>query len=632
MFNIKIKAETESFVTEEYGTFGWPIKYFDKAQNLNEEYNYTSFNLRIDDNTKPILFIENTDLLIENNASRFLDDKKLLNGTSTDWSNEITLKFPRIVSESSNDNLAYYLKINYFRQKNNNATSSQIGSLFTNSNFNTLFASLDTPNIGNTDYIFQQVTDERFTFIEGELQNGKTFSGVAQSGANFDDNRVILHAQMLFPKKTSGEFYQSSNSVLNEGFSLEGSFNQMSFLKTDIYSYVQSIEENENTELIKILDIAAYNGFPGRKEDLFILGLSKSEFTALKNVTGLSTLHARYIGLENITSFPAEDINGIPYNKYKLNVQGLNHNGILTKVFPPSDIFVYTYSDFVFSSKGFSNSEPKKKDNTEYIYYSKDGNYIGGNEISDKVYIVTQQEYNTAKQTKKWFLINKFSNLLLENNKSIINTEFTNDAYLVFHEAALTGNKLTALWIAHTVKNALISKRYNRGAKTFNQLIKTGYSSAKSADKQKNIPTNNLNMNQVYARFALIDLLTKGDDPTAKSYFWDGLDLFTKKGELDHPKFKQYKSVTIKATHLKAAIDFWNIPENKNKVNSKSVINKIFKAEYTLKNVSDGTILYNQDVFVGARTDSQDNPKISENLISTGFQSGTMFWTTYKSV
>ena len=40
-------------------------------------------------------------------------------------------------------------------------------------------------------------------------------------------------------------------------------------------------------------------------------------------------------------------------------------------------------------------------DNTEYIYYTKDGFYIGGNESSAKVYLSTQEEYDKAKKDKK---------------------------------------------------------------------------------------------------------------------------------------------------------------------------------------------------------------------------------------
>jgi hypothetical protein len=49
-----------------------------------------------------------------------------------------------------------------------------------------------------------------------------------------------------------------------------------------------------------------------------------------------------------------------------------------------------------------------------------------------------------------------------------------------------------------------------------------------------------------------------------------------------------------------------------------------------LRRVTDGAISYDKKLFVGARKDSQNNKNVSEDLVSTGFQSGTMFWTTYK--
>jgi hypothetical protein len=129
----------------------------------------------------------------------------------------------------------------------------------------------------------------------------------------------------------------------------------------------------------------------------------------------------------------------------------------------------------------------------------------------------------------------------------------------------------------------------------------------------------------------MISVLKGDEDPTNVSYFWDGLDLFTRIGELEHPKFKQYKSVTISKDHLDLAIDFWSISSNKAKVNKNAEINSIFsKEEYALKNVTDGSILNENGVFSGARINSQNNSAVHESLKSTGFKSGTMFWTTFK--
>lgn len=96
--------------------------------------------------------------------------------------------------------------------------------------------------------------------------------------------------------------------------------------------------------------------------------------------------------------------------------------------------------------------------------------------------------------------------------------KFSNNSYLVFHEASLTGNKITAFWIAHPVNNALHSK-YRRGKETFNQLFKTGYSSVGSSDKMNIIKAINKSQNEIYARSPVISVLTGDKDPTGSAFF-----------------------------------------------------------------------------------------------------------------
>lgn len=150
-----------------------------------------------------------------------------------------------------------------------------------------------------------------------------------------------------------------------------------------------------------------------------------------------------------------------------------------------------------------------------------------------------------------------------------------------------------------------------------------------SANKTRIIKPGNNSLNEIYARQAIIAVLIGSKDPTGKAYFWDGLDLLTRKGELDHPKFKQYKSVTIDSKMLKLAVNFWSDSNNKRKVNPNSVINKNFIEEYKLKKVPDGAMSNINGYFSGARSDTQNNKRVTEDLVATGFHSGTMFWTTH---
>lgn len=361
--SIQLCTGQDNIIARRYETNGWPILYFDMEQNLNENFDHVTINLRINDNTKPILFVENAELLGKNNFSHFLDEKVLLNGAATDWSNDVVLKIP--------DSNWTYIKLQYFKQNNVANAVYSTEEMDTLQIFNISFASLDTKNLGNAAYIFSQAEDNNFPFIEGVLSDEKSFSGVAVAGSNFDTKRVVFHTRMMYPKETIRVFYMKTNSEINKGFDLEGSFNQMSFLKKNINCFAQSILENGASEPIKLLDISAYNGFPNRKEDLFVLGLTQDELFALKNVSGLSPLHPRYIGFDDVSPNPSKDVMGTYYRKYKLKVWGYDSNGECMETYPSTDIFVYTKSGHVFTSRDFSEQEsPKQQINKKCPYCS----------------------------------------------------------------------------------------------------------------------------------------------------------------------------------------------------------------------------------------------------------------------
>ncbi|MDN3606399.1 hypothetical protein [Kaistella yonginensis] len=345
--NKNIKVENSA---SEYGTHSWPILILDA---LNKEQ--INLNLRIDDNLKPILFSENRELFDNFNNSCFLDDTKLLEENSTDWSKDIALKLP----VNSTKSVAFYAKLYYYRQENNINFHNK--TLKSQSTFNTIFASLDVPNLGDADNIFQQASNANYSFLKGSLPSGEDFSGVVICGANFDDNRVVFHTQMLFPNESTEEFYVSTDTGANDGFDLEGDFNQTSFLKKDMYCTADIIQENATVEPVKILDVSAYNGYPNNKESLFILGITRNELETLKNITGLSDKHATYIGFEDVSPDPAIDIDGKTYRKYKLNAQGLDDNGNIAVLEPTADVFVYTMGGVIFCSKDFADAESEKE-------------------------------------------------------------------------------------------------------------------------------------------------------------------------------------------------------------------------------------------------------------------------------
>ena len=316
--------------------------------------------------------------------------------------------------------------------------------------------------------------------------------------------------------------------------------------------------------------------------------------------------------------------------------------------------FMYSEGNITFNAGGYINETAESYSygdpieappvkigdriiNVNGHFYNVDGTFEGKiNEPDFKgsvedVYVCDGKSTQKDKNGNDLVTYNN-TKLLKENDVNISHEEFINNSYLIYHEASTTGNRDTFLWIAHTVNNALNNEKYDRDKKTFNELFRrTKYSTVPESDKSKVIPiTSNIELH-CFSRSAMISVLKRDIDPTNNAYFWDGLDFFTRRGELDHPKFEQYRSVNILKSHLDLAIDFWSIESNKAKINRNATINSIFsKEEYTLKNVTDGVVLNEGGVFSGAKKDSQKNNAVHESLKSTGFKSGTIFWTTFK--
>jgi hypothetical protein len=123
---------------------------------------------------------------------------------------------------------------------------------------------------------------------------------------------------------------------------------------------------------------------------------------------------------------------------------------------------------------------PKKEEEDRIVYinghfYNKDGTFEGKIDEPDfegsvdDVYVCDGKSTQKDKNGNESLTYNN-TKLLKENNINITHEKFINNSYLIHHEASATGNKETALWIAHTVNNALNSK-YKRGKKTFNELF-----------------------------------------------------------------------------------------------------------------------------------------------------------------
>ncbi|WP_053328327.1 hypothetical protein [Chryseobacterium gallinarum] len=160
---------------------------------------------------------------------------------------------------------------------------------------------------------------------------------------------------------------------------------------------------------------------------------------------------------------------------------------------------------------------PVPEQDIEYIYYSRDGFYLGGLENSGKVYLSNHEEYDKAKKEKKWSLINKESNLLKDKGINISHTKFVEKASTIYGESSAYRNNIG-------IERELELEMFAIASVHKINKVAYGISSQQAIlfRNTKIIKRNNTKMQ--LALSAIISSLTTDDDPSNGATMWDGAE------------------------------------------------------------------------------------------------------------
>jgi len=349
--NIKIGNSSTSPTEQNYSTNDWPIVSIDSPIFTTENNNDVKIQLRIDDNIKPILFLQNTDLLGNKNNSRFIDEKSILNGTDVNWSKELSFYFPNTGTGASKDNLAYYIKLHYFRQEYNPASPNTV--LKNEKYFNNLFGCLSS-KIFDSSNIFGWIPFNEFIHTSGNLpQEINYFGNIGTSGCYFDSDSVVFYIESIFQYKSTKEPYP----LLTASIVFDNPFFKSIKANSLVVNYDLYIEPNSNNEITAI-NIDKYESLPYNKGNLFFIILKKDEYDELNGLTGFSSVPdlKRYISFDQITDNPSvdylTDLNGNKFYKYKLKVSGIDALGIYHEEYPENGLIAYSGDGLAFASMG----------------------------------------------------------------------------------------------------------------------------------------------------------------------------------------------------------------------------------------------------------------------------------------
>lgn len=298
---------------------------------------------RFDDNLEPLIFAENSKLLASNGKTNFIEKGDLIDTLTPGWTKNIRIKAPTVTVGGAKVNLPYFFKLQYFRQKENVASPNTV--LKNNNYLDAVFGGINI-NTFSVPTVFNHVRNTKRGFIKGS-----NFDYVSETGLYFDDNRVLLYANNSFSHKESKNVYPKIDLT---AFKFKSIVHSAVVYKEILFNKWQ-INDSASTT-IDILEIVGYNKDTKRAtntENVYLLGITKIEFDSLRNNTGISNLHQRYIAFEEVGN-QQDVVNGTPYKKYKLKLQGLNDSGEVVFITPTTDVFVYGSTLNMLCSKDFA--------------------------------------------------------------------------------------------------------------------------------------------------------------------------------------------------------------------------------------------------------------------------------------
>jgi hypothetical protein len=192
----------------------------------------------------------------------------------------------------------------------------------------------------------------------------------------------------------------------------------------------------------------------------------------------------------------------------------------------------------------FGNYAPadEPKDSTQYVYYTREGEYLGGITGSAKIFLTTKESYDQAAKAKNWDSVNDEANLVKYNDKAMTHSDFRYIAYIISHESGESDIKELRC-VAFTSHNRSVSTK-----QTWRTLLASSYS---SVPDKKELPDKNDEKSKL-TRQAELDVLKGEEDLTKGAEFWDGTDFLAWGNSEQNPynklgqnKFDEYKFVEI---------------------------------------------------------------------------------------
>lgn len=414
--NVRIGQTATTLVPKDYyNANGWALHIVSVTPGSGV-FNDIFIELRLNDNTKPLLAAWNYKLEKHSSSGKIISDQNvhyanetvLLPNPITEFSNKVSFKVPNVVGGTPAQ-LATIIRLDYVRQPD----SATPAVKFPRKKFTDfLFGSTNLEIPWDTDDKIAWYTANYRTYINAIDTLG--FGGIIEAGhiididqSTADNDRIILYAAPLnfFSYKGIEKAipFSAKGGVLN----FDSVLNMVPGTTINRTNLVIS-----GTESILTLSYQFDNKL---KKALFLLGVTKTEWQAMLTATAstLSSIHLKLFKLHSTTGTKTDTV-GTTYYDYEIIVSGLDSTGVYQEI--NTGIMVYTIDQLIFSSKLFAQKYQidytEAEDNLNEFYKETLGIKLDPNDpnetagsgngiILDKLNC-SQEEVNNLENGRSW--------------------------------------------------------------------------------------------------------------------------------------------------------------------------------------------------------------------------------------
>lgn len=361
--HVRVGFDEAGLAPSPYATSGWPVLIRPVRSGQTTDSTPVLLQLRINDNIRPLVFVEWSELISESSADKFVADIDLVELGATDWTKTIEFATQNVVDSAlpaQKVPVAEVVKIHYFRLLNPN-TVWPADVVQTTAYHQNVFGPLETPDLftaPGSDISWVSAQDKRF--IDNSAAAVTPFAYVAERGVAHESDRVIFWASASDRFNTAANDFADLKGI-TAGVSTKGNFFEVAYLFRGLGLEIVTVKEGATErKLIKFTRVDLTGMAP---ENILLLGLMEAEVTTLTGLAGFSTRHERTVQLEEVAGSPFTDAAGKVYRKFKVKVQGQDNVTGAFKVAQPSDagqpnIHVYSSDGFVFVSAAFGAAQP----------------------------------------------------------------------------------------------------------------------------------------------------------------------------------------------------------------------------------------------------------------------------------